>query len=138
MADHKRLLVSVGLPSPKNISFFREVWHCSCAAWANLRCDLRACDWGHLRRGSVGDAVSFFRRHALFTETFAQPAPCATTTTAGAKISVVVARILLAFFSHSSQWWSLACSKKSKNRTFTHSETPMSAANYFMELLTLT
>ena len=60
IADHKGLLVSLGLPCPKSVTFTREVWHFNRAAWSNLKCDLRACDWERLLFGSVNDAVDYF------------------------------------------------------------------------------
>ena len=36
------------------------MWHFKRAAWNNLKCDLRICDWQRLHRGDVNDAVNYF------------------------------------------------------------------------------
>ena len=60
IADHCGIIAKVPLPCPVALRFIRDVWHFKGAAWNNLRCALRACNWARLGKGSVDSAVNFF------------------------------------------------------------------------------
>ena len=60
IADHCGIVAKVSLPCPRDFRVTREVWHFKGAAWTNLKCALRECDWNRLSHGSVDSAVNYF------------------------------------------------------------------------------
>ena len=60
IADHKALLITVPSVMPESVNIYRDVWHFKGAAWKNMRCELAACSWTCLERGTVDEAVNQF------------------------------------------------------------------------------
>ena len=60
IADHKDLFSRISLSIPMSSSRSPDVWHFKNAAWGNLKCDLRNCNWSQLKFNILNDAVDYF------------------------------------------------------------------------------